>query len=135
MNKRTILLIEDDQALAEAIEKKLEHAGFDVAVAFSAESAIAWEKTHVPDFVWLDMLLPGMSGLEYLEHLRKDERLKNIPVLMVSVSTGPEKVKRAFELNIIDFVSKADHDIKDVVGQVTGYFATRGEGEIKHGGE
>lgn len=123
MQTRTILVVEDDLALAEAIKMKLERDGFTVASMISAESAIAWITDHIPDLIWLDMLLPGMSGLDLLEYLRQYERFKEIPVLMVSVSTGPEKIKRAFELNIIDFISKGDHDIKDVVGQVSAYFS------------
>jgi DNA-binding response OmpR family regulator len=122
MQSKTILIIEDDQALAEAIQLKLDRAGFFVAMMISAENAIDWLKDHVPDFIWLDVLLPGMSGIDFLEFLRKDEKYKNIPVLIVSVSTGPDKMKRAFELNIIDFISKSDHEIKDVVGQVSAYF-------------
>lgn len=123
MKTRTILVVEDDLALAEAIKMKLERDGFTVASMVSAESAITWITDHIPDLIWLDMLLPGMSGLDLLEYLRQHERFKEIPVLMVSVSTGPEKIKRAFELNIIDFISKGDHDIKDVVGQVSAYFS------------
>lgn len=122
MHSRTILIVEDDLALAEAIQLKLDRAGFQAVMKISAEAAITWLKDNTPDFIWLDMLLPGMSGLDFLEHLRSEEKYKNIPVLIVSVSTGPEKMKRALELNIIDFISKADHDIKDVVGQVTAYF-------------
>lgn len=126
MKLPTILIVEDDLSLAEAIHLKLSHAGFEAAMMVSAEAAVGWLKEHTPDFIWLDMLLPGMSGLDFLEYLRSNEKYKNIPVLIVSVSTGPEKMKRALELNIIDFISKADHDIKDVVGQVSAYFAASG---------
>lgn len=127
MQTRTILVIEDDLALAEAIAMKLRRDGFVVESMISAEAAITWIGSHMPDLIWLDMLLPGMSGLDFLEYLRQHEEFKKIPVLMVSVSTGPEKMKRAFELNIIDFISKGDHDIKDVVGQVSAYFSRNHE--------
>jgi CheY-like chemotaxis protein len=126
MRSRTILVVEDDLALADAIVTKLMHVGFTPVSKASGEAAITWMENSTPDFIWLDMLLPGMSGIDFLEYLRKHEQFREIPVLMVSVFTGPEKIKRAFELNIIDFVSKSDHDIKDVVGQVSTYFA-RGE--------
>ncbi len=118
-----ILIVEDDLALAEAVELKLRHAGFLPIVASSAEIAMRHLAEHIPDLIWLDVLLPGMSGIDLLEHLRANQKFKDIPVLIVSVSTSPEKMKRAFELNIIDFISKSDNDIKTVVGRVGEYFA------------
>ena len=130
MEKTTILIVEDDVALLEAIEMKLAKSGFNVIAMQTAEDAITWLDGNIPDLIWLDMLLPGMSGLDFLEYLRKHKEFEKIPVLVVSVSARPEKMKRAFELNIIDFVSKSEHDIKDLVEQVTVYFAVQNKKKI-----
>lgn len=135
MQPKTILIIEDDQALTEAISLKLDRAGFQPIMMISAELAMQWLSDHIPDLIWLDILLPGMSGIDFLEYLRKDERYRSIPVLIVSVSSGPDKMKRAFELNIIDFISKSDHEIKDVVGQVSAYFEDPARGGVVAGAQ
>lgn len=121
----TILVVEDDLPLREAVVMKLKKAGFRVIPASTAEDGILLLSSVEPNFIWLDMLLPGMSGLQFLEYIRKSEAHKDIPVMIVTASTGPEKVKRAFELNIFDFITKIDHPIKDIVNQITEYFDSK----------
>lgn len=121
MQQKTILIIEDDLPLREAAQMKLEKAGFKVLATSSAEEGIKLLSSNTADFIWLDVLLPGMSGLSFLEYLRESEVYKNLPVMIVSASANPSKVKRALELNVVDFVTKTDRPLRDIVSQVTGY--------------
>jgi CheY-like chemotaxis protein len=122
MNKKLILVVEDDPALSQAAKLKLEKANFDVAAFFSAEEALLWLSSHRPDFIWLDILLPGMSGIDFLQKLRTIDDYKAIPVMVVSVSMDPDRMKRAFDLSVVDIVFKSEHELKDIVDQVVGYF-------------
>ncbi len=122
MEEHTILVVEDDLPLREAVVLKLKAAGFRVVPAATAEDGMVLLSSLHLDFIWLDMFLPGMSGLQFLEHLRENENYKNIPVIIVSAYSSNDKVKRAFELNIFNFVIKIDHPIKDIVGQISSYF-------------
>ena len=117
--------MEDEVALQEAISIRLTAAGYFVVSAMSAEWAIELLKTVKPDLIWLDLLLPGMGGLIFLERIRKNELLKNIPVMIVSVSGGPEKMKEAFQLNVVDFVVKSNHRLEDIIKKVDVYTATK----------
>lgn len=122
IEKHSILVIEDDTPLREAIVMKLKHTGFSVIPAATAEDGMLMLGSIKPDMIWLDMLLPGMSGLQFLENLRKNEVYKTIPVIIVSALSDTSHVRKAFELNVVDFVTKIDHPIKEIVDQINNYF-------------
>lgn len=119
--QKSILVIEDEPALQEAIKMKLEKDGVRVIAFSTAEEGAEFLKKEKPDLVWLDILLPGMNGLEFLKVIREDYNLKNLPVVVVSVSSSQEKMKRAFELNIADFIVKSEGDLNSIVKRVEGH--------------
>lgn len=123
--KHTILIVEDDLALQEVVSMKLSRVGFDVVLANSAESGISHLNDNKIDFIWLDMYLPGMSGLQFLEQIRQINTHKDTPVMIVSACSSNESIKRAFELNILNYVSKIDHSIKDIVSLVCNHFTDK----------
>ncbi len=122
---KTILVIEDEDALQEAICRKLRARGYNVFHAITAEEGLKILQTTIPrpDLVWLDLLLPGMGGFQLLECMREDETLKNIPVMVASVSAGPEKIQRAFHLNVVEYVVKSEHRLEDIIKKVDGFVA------------
>ena len=115
------MVVEDEEALQEAIQAKLKATGkYRVLSAFSAEAALgvlAAEKSP-PDLVWLDLLLPGMGGFQFLQNLRTTPQWKGLPVMVVSVSGSPEKIQRAFELNVVDYVVKSQYRLEDIIKKV-----------------
>jgi DNA-binding response OmpR family regulator len=119
--KPEVLLVEDEPSLLEAIAFKLHQKGVSILSAKSGEEALEILKDHTPVLVWLDVLLPGLSGLDVLERMRQDERLKEMPVVMVSVLAGPEKIKHAFDLGAMDYIVKSDNPIDVIVDQVMGH--------------
>lgn len=121
----TILVIEDDLPVQEAVQMKLIKAGFRVLVTTSAEDGMLILASSKPDFIWLDMLLPGMTGLQFLEFLRSHELYREVPVMIVSAFDNPDKVKKAFELNVVNYMTKIDHPIKDIVDEVSSYFENK----------
>lgn len=121
--KHTILVIEDEEALQDAIRMKLTSAGYRIVSAMSGESGLEILKTEKPDVIWLDLLLPGMGGFQFLEHIRKMDAWKGIPVFVVSVSASPEKIQRAFELNVVDYIVKSQYKLEDIVKRVGNFLA------------
>ncbi len=106
IQNKTILVVEDEPPLQDAVKMKLEASGYKVVQAFTAEAALdLLEKGSLPDFVWLDLLLPGMGGFQFLERVRANPKLQTLPVMVVSVSAGPEKIQQAFQLNVVDYVA------------------------------
>ena len=92
----------------------------EVAAATNGEDALVFLKKRKPSLIWLDLLLPGINGLEVLEKIRNDADLKNLPAVIVSVSAGEEKVKRAFELGALDYIVKSNNSIDDIIKKVKG---------------
>lgn len=113
-----VLLIEDEAALQEAAKLKLERAGLRCVVVSTAEEGLLFLGHERPGLIWLDLLLPGMGGFAFLQRLRENQSWKEIPVMIVSVSAGPEKIHRAFELNVVDYLVKSEYKLADIVGRV-----------------
>jgi CheY-like chemotaxis protein len=112
---KTILLVEDEPALLEAVKLKFDKEGVGTYTATTGEQAIDVLKRVTPTLVWLDILLPKMNGLEVLKNIRDDPKLNNQPVIIVSVSVGAEKIKQAFGMNVLDYLVKSEYTIDEIV--------------------
>jgi len=102
-----VLLVEDDAALAQMYRVKLERDGYTVHVAGDGEEALAWIAGQIPDLVFLDVRLPRMDGLTFLERLRADARTKNVPVVIVSNYSEEELVSRGLQLGALESLIKS----------------------------
>ena len=119
IKKRVLLIVEDDLSLMRAIKHKLEKNGFETLIANSAEDALLiLEKNKNVDMIWLDLLMPGIGGVKFLEIIRKNEIYKNIPVIVVSVSGGPETIKKVSDYNIFEYVMKDQCNLADIVKRI-----------------
>jgi DNA-binding response OmpR family regulator len=115
MTHKTILLVEDEPALLEAVKLKFDKEGVGTYTAITGEQALEVLKKVNPTLVWLDILLPKMNGLEVLKSIREDPKLKDQPVIVVSVSGGEEKIKQAFGMNVLDYLIKSEYTIDEIV--------------------
>jgi len=106
-DKIRILLVEDDPALAEIYRIKLEWDGHLVRVAGDAEQALEMLANEVSDLIFLDIQLPRMDGLTFLERLRASSRTKNIAVVIVSDSSEHETVVRGIRLGALAYLIKS----------------------------
>ena len=100
-------------------------AGIGVLDAIAPGLGVLVKET--PDLIWLDLLLPGMGGFQFLQNLRSTPQWKNIPVMVVSVSGTPEKIQRAFELNVIDYIVKSQYRLEDIVKKVDDFMTSRAD--------
>ena len=71
MSEETVLVVDDEEAIAEAVRARLESEGFRVLVAFDGPQAIDLHREHHPDLVVLDLMLPGMDGLEVCKEIQR----------------------------------------------------------------
>src|SRR5205807_5822338 len=102
-----VLLIEDDSALAQMYRIKLERDGYTVRVAGDGEEALRLIDDQMPDLIFLDIRLPKMDGLAFLEQLRAVERTRNIPVVIVSNYSEQELVSRGLQLGALEYLVKS----------------------------
>lgn len=95
-----ILIVEDEPAVRELIAYTLQQAGYDTVYAEDAEKAMAIINTALPDLILLDWMLPKMSGVEFARTLRRHERTRWIPVIMLTART--QEADKVMGLDIAD---------------------------------
>lgn len=83
---KTILVVDGEPDLLELVSFRLEKSGFRILYSPDAETALEILKTQLPDLILLDLLLPKLQGDELCKILKKDDRLKDIPVLIFTAS-------------------------------------------------
>jgi DNA-binding response OmpR family regulator len=103
MNPRSILVVDDEEALAEAVRARLVSEGYQVQVAHDGPQAIAAARAGRPDLVVLDLMLPGMDGLEVCREIQKDDW---IPVLMLTARTDEADKVAGFAVGADDYLTK-----------------------------
>jgi len=121
MNHR-ILVVEDEEALAFGIRDALLHTGYEVDVAHDGTSALEVLDQHKFDLVVLDIMLPGMSGLDVLRKLRETQH--GIRVVVLTALADESDVVRGFELGADDYITKP-FSPRELVARVTAQFRRR----------
>ncbi len=101
-----ILVVEDEPAIQELIAVNLEHAGHHVMRAKDAESALGLVKSTLPDVLLIDWMLPGMSGASLARQLRRDERTRQIPIIMLTARAAEQDKVAGLEAGADDYVTK-----------------------------
>lgn len=91
-NRKTILVVDDEQDLLDLIEYNLKKEDFDVLKAEDGLEGIEVARKHRPDLVLLDIMMPKMDGLEVVERMRNDKKLKRIPIIFLT-ARGDEKTE------------------------------------------
>src|SRR5688500_1238545 len=114
---RGVLVIDDDRSVLPLIRAACKQVGAEVIAAESAEQGLAQVREHHPDVLLLDVMLPGITGLELFDRVRKiDERL---PVIFMTASGESDTAIEAMKLGALDFLMKPLDvaRIKALVGQ------------------
>ena len=120
LRPKRILVIEDDRALNRAITFKLGRKGYEAISVFSAEDGLkVLEQGEPVDFIWLDLLLPGMNGFDFLKTIRDSQELRNKRVVVVSASGNEESERQAKDLGVVAYIVKSDYNLDDIVDRVS----------------
>ena len=115
MENIKILIVEDDNLLRSVLGEKIVQKGFAVFEAEDGEKALQTVNECKPDIILLDLLLPGIGGFDVLTQIKKDEALKNIPVIVLSNLGGEKEIEKALELGAVDFFIKANYTLDEIV--------------------
>jgi DNA-binding response OmpR family regulator len=116
--KRKILIVEDDRFLRELMVRKLKMENFEVVEAEDGAEGLKKIKEEKPDLVLLDLILPEMDGFEVLEQKRKDEEIKDIPVIILSNLGQKEEIDRGLQLGAKDYLVKAHFSPSEIIEKV-----------------
>ena len=115
MQNKKILIVEDDSFLQGLMSKKLMAEGFEISIALTGTDAVKLlDGGLIPDLIILDILLPGMAGLEFLANLRAREALKTTPVIIFSNFSDEKDIQKAKELGVTEYMIKANFTLDEL---------------------
>ena len=106
MAKKNIFVVEDEEDILDLIRYNLAKEGFAVSTATDGQEAVKAMLRRPPDLVLLDLMLPGLDGLEVCRRLKKEPRTAAIPVLMVTAKDDESDVVTGLELGADDYIVK-----------------------------
>ena len=105
MEKKKLLLAEDDELLASLLNYRLTKGGYDVSLSVDGKEVKEYLNVHTPDIIVSDIMMPYFSGIELIDFVR-NELQSHIPIIIISSAGNEENVLSAFELGANDFISK-----------------------------
>jgi len=106
MAKETILVVDDEEDILELIRFHLTREGYSVALAATGEKALQNARRHRPDLVVLDLMLPGMDGLEVAKSLKMDAQTRSVPIIMLTARGEDADIVAGLEIGADDYVTK-----------------------------
>lgn len=113
-----ILTVEDDLFLGELLAKKFSQQGYAISSAINRDQAMKVLEVDRVDLILLDVVLPGMDGFSFLSELKKDERYKDIPVIIISNLGQQDAVERGKKAGADDYIVKANATPSEIVKKV-----------------
>lgn len=116
--KKKILLVEDDEALANVYKSRLDIEGFETVWVGNGEDALSEALKFKPDLVLLDAMMPKISGFDVLDILRNTPETANLHVIMLTALSQPKDKDRAEALGVDDYLVKSQVVIGDVIDRV-----------------
>lgn len=120
MDKKKILVVDDEPDFLKMIKMRLEADDYDVITASDGEEALDKVKCEKPDAVFLDILMPGLDGLETLKIIRRKN--KNLPIFIITAFSNEERFKLANKLDSSGFIVKTG-DLKEEVKNISSILA------------
>src|SRR6185369_7632662 len=114
---KKILIVEDENDVVTLLKYNLEKEGFKVAATADGTLALAQMRRETPDIVILDLMLPGMSGLEVCRQLRRTDAFSRIPILIISAKGEEADRVVGLEMGADDYVTKP-FSVREVVARV-----------------
>ena len=106
MPKEKILVVDDEEDILELVRYNLTKEGFNVLCASTGEEGLNAAKSKLPDLIILDLMLPGIDGLDVARSLKSEKNTKDIPVIMLTAKGEEADIVTGLELGADDYISK-----------------------------
>ncbi len=137
MAKQSILVIDDEKDILKLLQYNLEKEGYQVSLAKTGEEGLEVAKHKLPDLIVLDLMLPGIDGLEVCKLIRGQKSTSHIPILMLTAKSTETDQIVGLELGATDYMTKP-FSIKVLLARVKNIFRNKtkkeaGEGPLKAG--
>ena len=104
--KKTILVVEDEQSMITLIRYNLESAGYNIYSVKNGREALDYCNSNMPDLIISDIGMPGMDGFELRQSLLNDEKLRAIPFIFLTAKTQSEDQLKGVKLGVSHFLTK-----------------------------
>ncbi|MFH0969055.1 MAG: response regulator [Patescibacteria group bacterium] len=114
MEKKKLLIVEDDSILQKALQEFLSEEGFEIFSALDGEEGVKMAKENMPDLILLDIILPRKDGYEVLRELKAEDSTKNIPIVLLTNLGSLNDVEKAIGLGATTYLIKADYKLEEV---------------------
>jgi len=117
-----IMVVDDSITVRKVTTRLLERYGFDVLTAKDGVDAMSLLQDRIPDIMLLDIEMPRMDGFELARHVRNDERLRHIPITMITSRTGDKHRERAMQLGVNHYLGKPfqEHELLKTIHRLIG---------------
>lgn len=122
MQAKKILVVDDDPYILMSLEFLMKKAGHTVMIARNGTEAMASIKSHRPDLILLDIMMPDVDGYSICKHVKSKKELKHIHVVFLSAKTKESDIKKGLDLGAALYVTKP-FSTRDLMKQVNGLFA------------
>jgi two-component system phosphate regulon response regulator PhoB len=122
---KKILIVEDDDSLANVYITRLQAEGFDTKRVPNGEDALATTISYQPDLILLDVMMPKVSGFDVLDILRNTPETTNVKVIMLTALSQDADKERAQSMGVDDYLVKSQVVIADVVDKIKEHLAIR----------
>jgi two-component system, OmpR family, alkaline phosphatase synthesis response regulator PhoP len=106
MSKQTVLVVDDEEDILELVNYNLSREGYQVYLAGTGEDGLKCARAKLPDLVVLDLMLPGVDGLEVCRELKGDPKTGHIPIVMLTAKGEEADVVTGLELGADDYIAK-----------------------------
>ena len=106
MSSQSVLVVEDEEDIMEVIRFNLEKEGYAVHQALSGEKALQVIENNLPSLVLLDLMLPGIKGLDLCRIFKQNDRTKAIPVIMLTAKSEDADIVAGLEMGAEDYITK-----------------------------
>lgn len=116
---KKVLWVEDDKLLSNILSKKIQSAGFTLLKAINGKEVFAILEKEIPDIIILDIMLPGMDGMEILQEVKKSEHLRKIPVIILSNLNKQSDIEKARTLGSNKFMVKATVSLEEITRAIS----------------
>lgn len=116
--KKTVLIAEDDEVLLRALYLLFHDGDYTIASASDGETALKMTERLKPDLVLLDLLMPKMTGFDYLKNVKANADLKDIPVIVLSNLGDGDDINKAKGLGAEDYYVKSNTDLSTLFEKV-----------------
>jgi CheY-like chemotaxis protein len=112
-----ILVVDDSSTNIVLLEAILNGQGYQIETAQSVKEAYQIIRKETVNLILLDLLMPKVSGYDFLKEIKSNDNTKNIPVIIVSATADPENKKKSIEMGALDFINKPI-DIQNFIDKI-----------------